>query len=100
MRTPAALFRGTGRLCQGQTPGRPRYAFVPLPVAIRSSAGSPPHAEGASLARLTVGAGRQAKSSSFRGAGAGVGETLGWCFGTKPVITETASADLACPPTH
>jgi hypothetical protein len=39
-------------------------------------------------------------SSFFRGAAAGVGWTLRWCFGTKPVITETASADLACPPTH
>src|SRR5262245_48811293 len=74
MRTLAAPLRRAGRLCQERYPGRSRYSFVPGSVAIRSSTGSPPQAEGSSLARLTGGAGRQAFPPS-RGAAAGVGWT-------------------------
>ena len=42
MRTPAAPLRGAGRLCQGTSPGRSRYSFVPGFVAIQISTGSPP----------------------------------------------------------
>src|SRR5262245_973347 len=76
MRTLAAPLRRTGRLCQEQRPGRSRYSSVPGSVAIRCATGSPPQAEGSSLARLTVGAGRRAFSPSG-GAAAGVGWTLG-----------------------
>ncbi len=45
MRTPAAPLRGARRLCQGTSPGRSRYSFVPDAVASRKTAGSSPRRE-------------------------------------------------------
>ena len=46
MRARAAPPRRAGRLCQERCPGRSRYSFVPGPVAIRRSTGSPRRSEG------------------------------------------------------
>ena len=69
------------------------------PVAIRSAAGSPPRAEGASLARLTGGAGRRAFPPSW-GAAAGVGWTWDGASAPSPFSLRQPRADLVCPPTH
>jgi hypothetical protein len=97
MRTPAAPLRRTGRLCRELCPGRSRYSFVPGSVAIRRATGSPPQPEGP--VRPGSRTGRVVRRSSFSGgAAAGVGWTLGWCFGTKPVSLRQLRADLVVSP--
>src|SRR5271170_7472904 len=70
----------------------------PVPILIRSrlrgqskTTGSPPQGEGP--VRQGSRAGRVVRRAFllFRGAVAGVGETLGGCFGTQPVLPETAT---------
>src|SRR5262249_22579864 len=73
----------------GTSPGRSRYAGVPSSVAIQTAAGSPPRGRG-QVGPAHGGGGSSGACSSFgvavrRGSG-----DVGWCFGTKPVLSETA----------
>jgi hypothetical protein len=99
MRTLAAPLRRARRLCQEACPGRSRYTYVPGSAAIRSSAGSPPQGEGP--VRPGSRTGRVVRRSLLpRGAAAGVGWTVGWCLGTKPVFLGQRHADPVRPPTR
>jgi hypothetical protein len=117
--TDAALsFQGKGRAAPnthadsgGPAPQSktavPGTRSRPVPILVRSQLRGHSKCDGLTSAsgRVQFGTahgrgGSSGVSSLFRGAAAGVGWTLGWCFGTKPVLLETASADLVRPPTH
>ncbi len=100
MRTPAAPFRRTGRLCRGQSPGRSRYAFVPGSVAIQVCDGLSPRREGP--VRPGSRAGRVVRRLLlFAGGAAARGRVdLGRCLGTKPVTLGQLHAEPVCSPTH
>ncbi len=91
MRTPAAPLRGARRLCQGTRPGRSRYSFVPDAVASRKRRAHLRQGRG-QLGKAHGRGGSSGDGSFLGGRGpVGVGWTLGWRFGAKPALTETAS---------
>jgi hypothetical protein len=98
MRTPAARPRKARRLCRGQRPGRSRYSFVPHSVAIQKRQAH--LLEGGSRsARLTAGAGRQAKFLLLRSGGpAGVGRTWDGASAPSPYSLRQLRADLVLSP--
>lgn len=100
MRTPATPLRRAGRLCREACPGRSRYSFVPGSVAIRRSTGSPPQAEGSSLARLTGGAGRRAFPPPPGAPRRGSGGPWDGASAPSPFYLGQRHADPVRPPTH
>ena len=98
LRTPAAQPRGARRLCQGTSPGRSRYAFVPSSVAIQKAAGSPPRREGP--VRHGSRAGRVVRQFLLRrGCGpAGVGGTGDGASAPSPYSVRQPRADLVSSP--
>ena len=84
--------RGKAAVPGNQAPAGPDTHSCPMPWPVEKTAGSSPPRERPVRQGFTAGAGRRAIPPSFVGRGPeGVGRTLGWRQGAKPVLLETAS---------